>query len=73
MLETSPLLAPTSAGCEVLGESVPFGKALDNVDKINAYGYFLLGRSGLAGEMRPSPSTDLFTGASRTSSTTWSF
>lgn len=34
------LLALASAGCEVLGESVPFGKALDNVDKVNAYGCF---------------------------------
>lgn len=38
------LLALASAGCEVLGESVPFGKALDNVDKVNAYGCFFAGK-----------------------------
>lgn len=38
--DLASLLALMSVGCEVLGESVPFEKALHNVDEINANSYF---------------------------------
>lgn len=41
------LLALMPVACEVLGESVPFEKALDNVDKINSNGYFCWEGPGL--------------------------